>query len=77
LRNSPDDDLVSLSQRYEIRSWCIHFNCTEAALREAIRLLGTHAVRYLERYFELRRSDPDQPVELVAALVGLSMRRRR
>lgn len=49
-RGTPDNDLVSLSQPWEVNYWTKRFNKTEAQLREAIRKVG-NGVKALERHF--------------------------
>jgi hypothetical protein len=40
---SPDHDLVSLSEPYEVRDWCAKFGCSEAQLRDAVESVGNSA----------------------------------
>lgn len=47
---TPDNDLISLTQAYEVRDWCKKFNCTEDQLRQAVKTVGNSAKRVRE-YF--------------------------
>lgn len=39
-KTGADGALVSLTEDYEIRDWCKSLGCTEAELREAVRVAG-------------------------------------
>jgi hypothetical protein len=43
LTGSPDNKRINLSEAYEVKSWCAHFNCTEQQLRAAVSAVGTSA----------------------------------
>jgi hypothetical protein len=40
---TPDNDLISLKQDYEVRDWCKSFSCTEPQLRAAVKAVGNSA----------------------------------
>lgn len=50
LRGTPDNDLVSLSQRHEVDYWTKKFGVSEAQLRAAIAKVG-NSVRALKQHF--------------------------
>lgn len=47
---SPDNDLISLSEPYEVRAWCARYGCTEAELRAAVKKVG-NSRKALDRHF--------------------------
>lgn len=47
---TPDNDLVSLTQAYEVSNWCKRWKCTEVELRAAVKKVG-NSVKALDRHF--------------------------
>jgi hypothetical protein len=45
---TPDNDLISLSQAYEVRDWCKSLGCTETQLRAAVAAVGNSARKVRE-----------------------------
>lgn len=52
-RGSPDNDLVSLTQRHEIDGWRKRWNVTEQQLRDAVARVG-NSVKKLDQHFGKR-----------------------
>lgn len=40
---TPDNDLISLKEPYEVRDWCKSLGCTEVQLRAAVSKVGRSA----------------------------------
>ena len=53
-RGSPDRDLISLKEPYEVRDWCKSFGCTEAELRDAVAKVG-HSAAAVRAYLATKR----------------------
>jgi len=53
-RGTPDNDLISLKEAYEVRDWCKALNCTETQLRAAVAAVGHSAVK-VRAYLAARR----------------------
>lgn len=49
-RGTPDNDLVSLSQKHEVDYWTKKFGVTETQLRAAVKKVG-NSVRALKAHF--------------------------
>ena len=45
---TPDNDLINLSQPYEVRDWCRSLGCTETQLRAAVAAVGNSARKVRE-----------------------------
>ncbi|TQF12013.1 DUF3606 domain-containing protein [Myxococcus llanfairpwllgwyngyllgogerychwyrndrobwllllantysiliogogogochensis] len=44
-RGTPDNDLISIKQEHEIRSWCAAFGCSREELLAAVAAVGHSAAK--------------------------------
>ncbi|MGI4762316.1 MAG: DUF3606 domain-containing protein [Janthinobacterium lividum] len=53
-RGTPDNDLISLEEDYEVRDWCKALECTEQQLRAAVAAVG-HSAAKVREYLRNRK----------------------
>lgn len=53
-RGTPDNDLISLKEKYEVAYWCKALGCTEQQLRSAVAAVG-HSAAKVREYLRNRK----------------------